>query len=223
MNESKRQELGGRLVDRHIYYGASRLIRGLANVAHEISYKQFENAFGIGQDEFQELFESRDYETTGSAFIWDDADLDQLENIADMCGSWDDVLAEHVPGLLKTYALDGTTSWSFTGSDKDFEDEEDAQQAAIESVLPAIRKAVEALVDDWEWVCREYDLDPEYSEVYEHWIVSEWLARKLKAKGYPTAEVAGLTIWGRGTTGQAISMDEVIQEIAVDLWGGEEA
>lgn len=88
-----------------------------------------------------------------------------------------------------------------------------------------IRRAVADLVDEqdggWEWVGREFNLDPDTSEVYEHWIVSGWLAERLKEEGHVVGEFAGLTIWGRQTTGQSISMDHVIQKIAGDLWAEE--
>jgi len=68
--------------------------------------------------------------------------------------------------------------------------------------------------------CDVADLDPyEYGlEVFEHWIVSDWLADKLEAKGERIdRDFAGLTIWGRTTTGQAIALDGVIEEIHADL------
>ena len=69
----------------------------------------------------------------------------------------------------------------------------------------------------WEDACDTSNLDAYSEEVYEHWIVSGWLAEKLKAKGEVVGEFAGMTIWGRTTTGQAISMDWVITEIYRDL------
>ena len=48
--------------------------------------------------------------------------------------------------------------------------------------------------------------------------MSDWLARKLRERGYLTGNLCGLTIWGRGCTGQAICLDRVIQEIACELW-----
>ncbi len=59
-------------------------------------------------------------------------------------------------------------------------------------------------------------LDPADAEcdVYEHWIVTDWLADKLKAKGEMIErDFYGLTIWGRTTTGQAILLDSVICHI----------
>lgn len=53
-------------------------------------------------------------------------------------------------------------------------------------------------------------------EIYEHWIVSDWLAARLRDRGHTVGEMSGLTIWGRPTTGQAISMDGVIRDIVRD-------
>lgn len=35
----------------------------------------------------------------------------------------------------------------------------------------------------WEDLCREFDIEPHSREVFEHWIVSDWLADELEAKG----------------------------------------
>lgn len=75
-------------------------------------------------------------------------------------------------------------------------------------------------VESWKEACELEDLDYSYSEAYEHWIVTEWLAEKLREKGEMAGDIAGLTIWGRTTTGQAISMDWVICEIFKELMGG---
>ena len=54
-------------------------------------------------------------------------------------------------------------------------------------------------------------------EVFEYWIVSDWLADKLKARDEVVFEFFGLTIWGRTTTDQAIYCDYDIQEITKKL------
>ena len=55
------------------------------------------------------------------------------------------------------------------------------------------------------------------SEVYEHWIVTDWLANKLEPKGEMIErDFYGLTIWGRCCTGQAITLDDVICTIYDD-------
>jgi hypothetical protein len=68
-----------------------------------------------------------------------------------------------------------------------------------------------------EDVCDGENIDPEYIEPYEFWIVSDYLGDKLKEKEQIVEEVFGLTIWGRCTTGQAILLDHVISQICDDL------
>lgn len=67
-----------------------------------------------------------------------------------------------------------------------------------------------------EEVCAEFDLEPYQWEVFEHWIVSGWLGDELKKRGERVGPLGNLTVWGRTTTGQAISMDGVIRRIAAD-------
>jgi hypothetical protein len=72
-------------------------------------------------------------------------------------------------------------------------------------------------IESW---CYENDIDAyDYeTEIYEHWIVTEWLAAKLESKGEKiTRDFFGMTIWGRGCTGQAILLDSVISGICSDL------
>lgn len=74
--------------------------------------------------------------------------------------------------------------------------------------------------ETWEDACDQDGLDPYecIREIYEHWIVSDWLADKLARHGETVSkDFMGLTIWARTTTGQAIAADEVIQRIANDL------
>lgn len=53
----------------------------------------------------------------------------------------------------------------------------------------------------------------QYPEVYEYWAVTSWLADKLREHGEPVAEFGLTHVWGRGTTGQAIALDYVIEQI----------
>jgi len=66
----------------------------------------------------------------------------------------------------------------------------------------------------WRACCDDNGLEPHQREAYEHWIVSDWLAGKLEAKGEMVSmDIHGLTVWGRCTSGQAILLDGVICEI----------
>jgi len=89
---------------------------------------------------------------------------------------------------------------------------------------PDYESAVEVSdeVDDtYEEACEaaviELNLDYDYVEAYEHWIVSKCFAEKLAAHGEMVGDVLGLTVWGRCATGQPISMNGVIFEIAKDM------
>lgn len=72
----------------------------------------------------------------------------------------------------------------------------------------------------WPTICDAMGIEPYDREVFEHWIVSNWLADKLEAKGEKVdRDFAGMTVWARTTTGQAISCDSVIKEIIAELNG----
>jgi hypothetical protein len=66
--------------------------------------------------------------------------------------------------------------------------------------------------------CEGNHLEPQHTEIYEHWIVSEWLAAQLEQRGEVIErDFYGLTIWGRACTGQAILLDGVICSIYDEL------
>lgn len=73
-----------------------------------------------------------------------------------------------------------------------------------------------------EYTAREacdYDgIEPYEREIFEHWAISDWLGRKLLARGERVEfDFYGLTVWGRTTTGQAIAIDSVIEDIAAEM------
>ena len=55
-------------------------------------------------------------------------------------------------------------------------------------------------------------------EVYEYWLVTPWLAEKLKAQGELVTDFLDLVIWGRQTSGQMICADTVIDDITRELF-----
>jgi hypothetical protein len=63
----------------------------------------------------------------------------------------------------------------------------------------------------------EEGAEPTYNEAEEHWIVTDWFGDELKERGEMVGEVLNLTIWGRTTSGQAISMDYVVQDVLKDI------
>lgn len=71
--------------------------------------------------------------------------------------------------------------------------------------------------EDWEELCNNNRIDPYEREAYEHWLVSGWGGEKLSQQGETVRELTGLTVWARGTTGQMIAMDGVIQSICDEI------
>lgn len=57
----------------------------------------------------------------------------------------------------------------------------------------------------------------EFKEVYEWWIVDEYLIKSLLDQKESLLENAYGTWWGRTTTGQSISLDPVIKKIFLEL------
>jgi hypothetical protein len=76
----------------------------------------------------------------------------------------------------------------------------------------------------WRDLCDEFEIDAYDAygrEVFEHWIVSDWLADRLAEKGEKVdKDFAGMTVWARTTTGQGIASDSVIEAIVADLAKG---
>lgn len=50
-------------------------------------------------------------------------------------------------------------------------------------------------------------------EIYEWWLVSEWLYQQLRKAGEPVINSDYGYLWGRTCTGQAILLDSVIENI----------
>lgn len=72
--------------------------------------------------------------------------------------------------------------------------------------------------NDWQEACETDNLEPYDREVFEYWVVSDWLADKLIAHGEKVdKDFAGLCVWARTTTGQGIATDSVFAAIAADI------
>ncbi len=74
----------------------------------------------------------------------------------------------------------------------------------------------------WQDACEDLGLESGDGlierEVYEHWIVSEWLADKLIERGEKVdKDFCGVIVWARTTTGQGIASDSVIEKIHTEL------
>ena len=65
----------------------------------------------------------------------------------------------------------------------------------------------------------EFEQEPEQEpqEIYEWWLVDDWMSEKLSGLGEPVLVTDFGTWWGRTCTGQAISLDYVIEVIYKSL------
>ena len=87
-------------------------------------------------------------------------------------------------------------------------DNNDPDEPIVDYEYETRNELIQDYFDDRGW-----DINEHRSEVFEHWIVSSWLALRLIEQGETVVECYGLTIWCRTTTGQAIYADYVIQTI----------
>lgn len=133
---------------------------------------------------------------------------------------WDDLLDLGRTVDWEEAAIDALDDW--TSEDcrtwiDDYEEEiEQASERELKDIILRHLKEDEGLQDFVEE--EGVDIDPYEREALEFWIVSDFLQRKLGEKGEATTDnLFGLTVWGRTTSGQAILLDSVIAEIALDM------
>ena len=208
--ENKRQELARRLVDREVYYCVSSLVSTLSALAQNCDSRVMRDECLDWEADILPLLESINYEEAVRAWVMDSSgtDVESLESAVEIDNDWDGFLEEKVwPVLGCPNALLALQEWL----DADSERNEKFRELVFEQLEST---------SNMEELCREFQVDTDdfRDQTYEQWIVSDWLARKLKNKGETVGELCGLTVWGRGTTGQSICLDRVIQNLAIELW-----
>lgn len=57
------------------------------------------------------------------------------------------------------------------------------------------------------------DNGEDYQEIFEFWLVSEWLYDQLDRENAPVLEFKGVYFWGRTETGQALDMDYYLNRV----------
>lgn len=150
---------------------------------------------------------------SGCVSAHDSFDPNNAQELSDLCEQASE-LATPVPGYEETAREAGLEVrhdmlgfYVITTTEAEHEDAGNAS-AGFDG-----RPHFEDIDEAWRAACE--DLEPYDREVCEHWAVSDWLADKLIKRGEKVdKDFAGLTVWARTTTGQAISMDSVIRDIA---------
>lgn len=135
-------------------------------------------------------------------------DLLDLSYKLDFCGAASDhvrELAEDDPEGLLDWAVDNDITYS-----------EELHRGTIGQIEDRLAGDLDRAVDfvnEFSVVMDEYEV-----ETLEYWAVTDWLAEHLEALGEPVVyDWCGLTIWGRQTSGQAISIDSVMLYLATNL------
>jgi hypothetical protein len=183
-------EMARRLVSQDVRYCVSGLIAGLMGTVNSLS-RADQQKLGTDSDDL-----------AGIAYRQPDAD--DYREAAREAGAFD--CPPGTPrgerGSISVEKSDGV--WFYTTTDDDG-DELDAGQGYDETEAGAWRAGFDSLGID----------HPDGTECLEYWLVTDQLARDLRAEGEAVADdIAGLTVWGRCTSGQAIYGDAVIQRIA---------
>lgn len=177
------------------------------------------NLFDEDYEEMMGWFVREDWEEPVTAYI-DDADLSDLEEIADMVGYWSEAIAD-VPTAVEYTDEDGDIRYEIESLGIDDDDEDAANEAALSICIDNIRTKIKEMItneSEYREIADHFGLDPEQWDVYEHWTIPEgWTGRDLKAAGELVFNFCGLRIWGRCTTGQSISLDGVIRNIVKEL------
>jgi len=93
-----------------------------------------------------------------------------------------------------------------------YETQERAKRITDIHVLWGQSTVIEELIQAGNLISEEY-LYPFVDDVMEWWLIDSWLAERLKEQGEVIIEEYGCFWWGRQSSGQAIYMDGVIQEI----------
>ena len=101
----------------------------------------------------------------------------------------------------------------------DFDEPLDSHNEDINHVAEDDDQRRKEIEEDYLDALKELVRDnAESAEVLEWWLVSSWLARKLEAHGAVVLDNGYGTWWGRQGSGQAISMDGIMQRIAEELY-----
>ena len=109
---------------------------------------------------------------------------------------FEEVVSYHISNLDRDEVVE-----YLTGRSIECRDDED-----IATLREAMFEDIKS--EDLDEYARENGIDPDYDEVYEHYIVnSSWAADDLRAYGQIVFEFGGLTIFGRCATGQSILLD----------------
>ena len=211
------------LVREHVLVNACPFISPMLQMDRDV----VTGTWSLDDDEFFKLVEYRDYESAVREWIEDDDNVNEAYEdddekdveekreiiLKEIGEDWESFTLKYcIEPYVRTHEEAGM-DWLEDDSNVEESYADWGKQA---SNVNAKREAIIEEIDgDWRDFAEEWGIDPYMCEVYEHWLVSDWLAYKLQCQGKNIVDFGcGCLVWCRCATGQAISMDYVIKKIA---------
>lgn len=226
MDSEKNQRIKSKFVDREVIYCVSTLVYELAQKSH-----LFDEYF----DDLTMAFEGiPDYEEAANNDGWYKHPVEnyfykECENQyyaqidSEYVTIWHMKKPEICDSVVEGYSVQEIEEAGFDPEDvysiEEFIDEKGILPAGYELVdEPECNFEINETASSMEELCEEEGIYVDYPDVFEHWIVSDWLANRLEKHGEKVLrDFFGMTVWCRCTTGQAILLDSVISEICFEL------
>ena len=204
-----------KLVEREVGFCVSTLMSDLFRIVPELPYNIQRDLSFDYEDDLMPL--------ASKPASNEDAAFENGWRVTEIDGEWYYHEYKYVPlskDFPKGYGIehqeDADVPGYCTSSGDMYDTEEEAIKAEWLDFLPSGESYEE---DAWDACVNDEGVDTHSydSDVYEHWVVTNFFARKLKDQGEVVREVGGLQVWGRCTTGQSISCDGVIMRIAESM------
>lgn len=212
------QRICAKLVEREVIYCASMLFAELMKHADDSEYSEELYSLCSRPADPEDILTEEGHniieDNAGEIYILDDEQLKEFEALKKK---------HQVPDSeLEGYLLDDDQLSTFNAlkaEDRDEWLEDNGGELPNEWLDSNGNWLPNVSADDFDSICDDLNLDQlDYNrEVFEHWIVTSHFAGQLAEQGESVAELFGLHIWGRTTTGQAILLDYVIGKIADDM------
>jgi len=214
------QKICSDLVHREVIYNVSYLVTELAQISGEIGYSRDREINDenirellVAEATYLEAAENSGYsvvEHDGEFYWYEDGDPVPFKDVPKGYEVCRVTRRKGNPGWA--WREEGDTEWHGRWLAPSFAIEDAWVSGVGPQGFDTDEEAAENCCEENRIEKSEHD-----HEIYEHWIVTDHFARKLKDHGEHVTEFCNLTIWGRCCTGQAIAMDGVILSIAKDM------
>lgn len=99
--------------------------------------------------------------------------------------------------------------------------EDQVKRIINDEILLLANELATALAEDMTdaWENSYIEETEEYVEIFQYFLVTDWMAEKLASIGEPICrDVHGVNFWGRTCCGQAIELDGTIQKIVESIY-----